>query len=108
MATPPAKAIPASDDLKPEEVTDERDTTPRLATAKGKRLRAIPSTQHNETTIIIKKKDFADHEIKHPDVTFDFRRDGFTVPVGKKLSPEAADFLAEEFPMQFEYVNEGS
>lgn len=108
MATPPAKALPASDDLKPEEVTDERDVTPRLPAVKGKRLRAIPSTQHNETTVTIKKKDFADHDIKHPDVTFDFRRDGFTVPVGKRLSAEAADFLADNYPQQFEFINDGS
>lgn len=95
-------------------VPDERDTSPRAKSDKsGKRVRAIPSvitknTGH-ATTIEVRRSDFKSHDIDHPTVTWDFRKDNFTVKVGDKsgqISEEAADFLTSEFPTSYEYINE--
>jgi hypothetical protein len=114
MADAPAKAaprkqVPESDKLDPSEVHDERDTSPRLrADTSGKRVRAIPAYPGQTTAVVLKASDFAAHDVDHPQVEFNFRKDDFTLPVGKKggLSEEAADFLTENFPEQFEYMNE--
>lgn len=95
-------------------VPDERDTSPRVkADNSGTRVRAIPSvitknTGH-ATTIEVRRSDFKSHDIDHATVTWDFRKDNFTVKVGKKdgqISQEAADFLTENFPGQYEYISE--
>src|ERR1700749_4786707 len=107
------KQVHAEGKLDPSEVKDEKDTTPRVGSVdlSGKRVRAIP--YHNASTVIIRSKDFKDAsrgEIEHPDVTWDFRKDKFTVPVGGKdpvLTKEAADFLTKNYPESFEYINNG-
>jgi hypothetical protein len=106
---PARKEVPESADLAPEEVSDERDTSPRLRNdTTGKRVRAIPA--HGYATVVkLSRKDFAAHDVDHGPVEFSFRKNEFTLPVGKRgLSQEAADLLTGEFPMQFEYVNDGS
>lgn len=103
-----------ADKLTTAEVKDTADTSPRTAppNVSGKRLRAIP--YQNASTVIVKRVDFrtaSSGEIDHPDVRFDFRKDNFTVPVGGKeaiITDEAADFLASNYPTDFEYINDGS
>jgi hypothetical protein len=97
-----------ADKLSPDEVKDERDVTPRVGGEKptGKRVRAIP--YHNATTVRIRPMDFKLGGIDHPKVEWDFRKDNFTVAVGPELSQEAADYLTENFPTDFEYINDGS
>lgn len=94
--------------LSADEVKDERDVTPRVGgeKPKGKRVRAIP--YHNATTVRIRPMDFRLGGIDHKQVEWDFRKDNFTVPVGDALSEEAADYLTENFPTDFEYINDGS
>jgi hypothetical protein len=92
--------------LAPSEVVDDADTSPRVgADLKGKRVRAIPGA--GGTTVVVRKVDFKNNGIDHPEVKFDFRKDRFTLAVGDKegqLSQEAADFLTENYPVQFEYL----
>lgn len=85
--------------------TDKADRSPRLhSDVSGKRLKAVP--QFGGTTVVIRSSDFAAHGIKHHDVTFDFRVDKFTLPVGQNgISEEAAEFLISISPGQFKYVN---
>lgn len=95
-------------------VPDERDTSPRAKSDNsGTRLRAIPSvitknTGH-ATTIEVRRSDFKTAGIDHPTVQFDFRKDNFTLKVGKNggISKEAADFLSKEHPHSFEYLDSG-
>jgi hypothetical protein len=118
-ATSKAKATEGSADLSPDEqedvrASDERDTSPRAKSdVSGKRVRAIPSvitknTGH-ATTIEVRRSDFKSHDIDHPTVTWDFRKENFTVKVGDKsgqISQEAADFLTSKFPTSYEYIDE--
>ena len=96
-----------ADRLSTAEVKDEADTSPRAVTSDltGERVRAIQAK--GGTTIIVNEKDFNDHGINHPSVTWDFRHDDFTVAVGngKPLSKEAADFLTKGYPLSFEYIS---
>lgn len=97
--------LPESGELSPSEVTDDRDVSPRAASdTSGKRVRAIPD--RGATEIVVNASDFADNNIKHPAVVWNFRKDDFTVPVGDALSQEAADFLTKNHPHAFEYMNE--
>jgi hypothetical protein len=103
------KQVPPSGKLDPEEVTDERDVSPRAAAdTSGKRVRAIPAK--GGTEVVVRPSDFKRAlDLDHPKVTWNFRRDNFTVAVGKgegKISPEAADALTKNFPESFEYMNE--
>lgn len=86
------------------EVTDERDISPRVVkqSLKGQRVRAIPAL--GGTTIEIRDTDFAKGGIDHPTVTWDFRIDDFTVPVGEVLSREAAEYLCNSFPDSFRLI----
>lgn len=86
------------------DIKDTRDVSPRAPkpNTKGERVRAIPAK--GGTTVEVKKADFAAHGIDNPTVTWDFRKDNFTVPVGPVLSKAAADFLCETFPTSFEYM----
>jgi hypothetical protein len=113
MAGTPATTKP-KDDEPTGSVPDERDVSPRAKSdTTGKRVRAIPavitkSTGH-ATTIEVRRSDFKSHDIDHPTVQFDFRKDNFTLKVGSKdgqISQEAADFLTENFPQSFEYLDE--
>jgi len=100
------KQVPASGKLDPEEVDDERDVSPRANTddTSGERVRAIPAK--GGTLVVVRKVDFANNGIDHPDVEFSFRKDSFTLPVGKdSLSKEAANFLTKNYPTSFEYIN---
>lgn len=120
MAASTRATAPAAD-LSPAEqeavrASDERDTSPRVkSNVSGKRVRAIPAvitknTGH-ATTIEVRRSDFKENDIDHPTVRWDFRKDNFTVKVGKKdgqISQEAADFLTENHPMSFEYLDEGN
>lgn len=96
-----------ADKLSAAEVKDEADTSPRVVTndLAGERVRAIPAK--GGTTIVVNDKDFQDHGIDHPTVTWDFRNDFFTVGVGngQPLSKEAADFLTKGYPLSFEYIS---
>jgi hypothetical protein len=97
----------ADSKLSAAEVKDEADTSPRVVTSdlSGERVRAIPAK--GGTTVIVNAKDFTDHGIDHPAVTWDFRLDSFTVEVGvgKAISKEAADFLTKNYPQSFEYMS---
>ena len=99
------KQVPPSGKLDPSEVTDERDTTPRVSTSdtSGKRVRAIPAK--GGTLVRVSKADFKANGIDNPTVEFSFRKDNFTLPVGKGLSQEAADFLTEEHGHAFEFID---
>ena len=91
------------------EVKDEADSARRAPEPdlSGKRLRAIPA--RGGTTVKVRRRDFSDHGIDHPDVEFDFRKDDFTVAVGEDggISSEAADFLSKNYPTSFEYLDQG-
>lgn len=110
-------AVGPSESLTPEQeneirANDTADVSPRAPEpdTSGKRVRAIPAvitkTTGNATTIEVRKSDFAAKGIDHPTVTFDERKDRFTLPVGKPggLSQEAADFLTKNYPTSFEYM----
>jgi hypothetical protein len=107
MADAARKQVPPSGKLDPSEVKDERDTSPRIkADTSGERVRAIPAK--GGTLVRVTKGDFARNEIDNPTVEFSFRKDNFTLPVGKgQLSAEAANFLTKNFPESFEYINKG-
>ena len=89
--------------------SDTADTSPRVATdTSGERVRAI--FYGGGTTKEISKNDFKRFDIKHDSVVFDFQVDDATLAVdpkkGKKgLSREAADFLTENFPAEYEYIH---
>lgn len=97
--------------LAPVEVKDVADTAVRAPAPRltGTRLRATPTS--GGTTIEVTAADFKAHGIDHPTVTFDFRRDNFTIPVSNKkghtgaISREAADFLVHHEPTRFEYYS---
>lgn len=95
-----------SSKLSAAEVADVADSSPRANTTDttGDRVRAIPAK--GGTTIQVSKADFAAAGIDHATVTFDFRKDHFTLPVGKGqgLTKEAADFLTKNYPTSFEYM----
>lgn len=109
MADAARKQVPPSGPLSAEEVKDERDTSPRAprASTSGPRLRAIPAK--GGTTVLVRRRDFKAHGVDHGDVKFDFRKDNFSLAVGKDkgISKEAADFLSEQFPESFEYLDQG-
>lgn len=92
--------------LSPSEVKDEAvKATPVApkAAPPAKRVRAKPFA--GGTTVVIRDSDFARGGISHPRVEWDFRRNNFTVPVGNGgLSKEAAEYLVNTFPSQFEYA----
>ena len=95
----------ADSKLSATEVKDEADVSPRFNTNStgGERVRAIPSK--GGTTIVVRKSDFANNGVDHDDVTWDFRKDSFTVEVGVDISKEAADFLTKNYPTSFEYIS---
>ena len=89
---------------------DTADSSPRVASdTSGERVRAV--FYGGGTTKEVSKADFKRHGIDHDSVVFDFRVDNATLrvdpPKGRKgLSDEAAKFLTEEFPTEFEYINQ--
>jgi hypothetical protein len=106
----PRATMPPSGTLSAAEVTDDRDNAPRLKEdTSGKRIRAIPAHPGQTTGVVVHKNDFAKHDVEHPTIEFNFRKDGFTLPVGKRggVSEDAAEFLTSEFPQQFEYMGGG-
>jgi hypothetical protein len=105
MADAARKTVPPSGKLNPQEVKDERDTTPRVRTdeTSGKRVRAIPAK--GGTVVRVTQGDFKSHGVNSPTVEFAFLKDNFTLPVGGSLSKEAADFLTKQFPESFEYMS---
>lgn len=85
-------------------VADTEDKTPRqpVETA-GKRIKAIPFS--GGTTVLVRTVDFKKAgNIDHPDVTWDYRVNGFTVEVDKEITAEAADFLVNNYPGSFEFI----
>lgn len=117
--TPHKAPASASADLTPDEqeqvrASDTRDVSPRVKSDNsGKRVRAIPAnitkSTGRATTIEVRRSDFKSHDIEHPTVTWDFRKDNFTVKVGDRpgqINSQAAEFLTSNFPMSFEYINE--
>jgi hypothetical protein len=102
----PRAAVPPSGTLSPAEVTDDRDNAPRLKdNLSGKRIRAIAAHPGQTTAVVVHKSDFARHNVEHNTIEFNFRKDNFTLPVGKNgVSEDAAEFLTSGFPMQFEYM----
>jgi hypothetical protein len=95
--------------LTPATVTDAADTSPRgpAPDTSGKRVRAIP--YKGGTTVVVDAKDFKSNGVTQGKVTWDFRKDNFTVRVanGKNntLSAEAAEFLTKNYPTSFEYMS---
>lgn len=89
---------------------DTRDISPRVASdTSGKRVRAI--FYGGGTTKEVSKADFRRFGVDHGPVVFDFRVNSATLPVdppkGRKgLSQEAADFLTENFPAEYEYMEQ--
>lgn len=89
---------------------DERDTVERAPgpDTSGKRVRAIPT--HCGTSVTLSTADFQQVGVKgHPPVTWNFRKDNFTVAVGTEdgqLSPEAAEAITKHEPTRFEYLND--
>lgn len=87
------------------DVVDTADNSPRqAANVAGKRVKAIPF--YNGTTVVVRDTDFQQNGVTHPDVTWDFRVDDFTVAVGQGITQEAANLLVTKFPESFEYVGE--
>lgn len=112
----PGAAAPLSADEQAQVLaSDTADVSPRAEAPNlsGKRVRAIPAvitkSGDNATTVEVRKSDFAAKGIDHPTVVFDYRKDNYTVGVGDgaPLSQEAADFLTKNYPVSFEYMNEG-
>jgi hypothetical protein len=87
-----------------DDIVDEADTSPRAPApdTSGTRIEAIP--YQNCTTVVIRSSDFAANGVNHPDVTWDFRVDKFTVKVGEKISEEAAELLVKNYSSQFKYA----
>ena len=105
MANPKA----TDSELTHADVNDEKDSAVKAPgpDLSGKRVRAIPAK--GGTTVLVRRADFRQKGIDHGDVTFDFRKDRFTLPVGSKdgqLSEKAADFLTKNYPESFEYLSE--
>lgn len=67
-----------------------------------KRIKAIPFS--GGTTVIIRAADFSNVGVEHPDVTWDYRIDDFTVAIGDGISAEAANVLVNKFPDSFTFV----
>jgi hypothetical protein len=90
--------------------SDTRDVSPRVASdTSGQRVRAI--FYGGGTTKEVSKADFRRHGIDHGPVVFDFRVNEATLPVNPRkdvrgLSEEAAQFLTETAPTEFEYMNQ--
>lgn len=114
---PRADQAPA-DDLSPAEQAEirETDTADKARRTShdlsGKRLRAIPAIITNNgdtgTTVQVRRVDFDSVGIDHDTVTFDQRKDNYTLPVGENgISEKAADYLAKNFPLSFEYMDNG-
>lgn len=82
-----------------EPVDTAAPTGPTIA---KKKIKAIPFS--NGTTVVIRAIDFENAGIKHPDVTWDYRIDNFTVSVGDKITNEAANLLVSKFPESFAFV----
>lgn len=106
MANTPVRQPTGADTagpLSPSEVPDEgvRAAAPKID---GKRVRAIP--YENGSTIEVTKADFANHQINHPKVVWDYRKDNMTVKVGDGISEEAAEFLTKNYPTSFEYMGD--
>lgn len=86
----------------PSRVADT-ESAPAEVTSGGKRVKAVPFS--GGTTIVVRSSDFDKAgNIDHPDVTWDYRVDGFTVEVGKGITAEAADFLVNNYPDSFRFV----
>lgn len=84
-------------------VFDAYKKTDEPAKSSVKKIKAIPFS--GGTTVIVRSIDFeTSGNIKHEDVTWDFRVDDFTVEVGSQISEEAANFLVEKFPSSFKFV----
>lgn len=96
--------------------TDTADTAVRSASPDftGKRLRAIPAIITNSgdrgTTVEITSENFRAKGIDHRTVSFDRRKDNYTLPVGNEegqISEKAANFLAKNYPTSFEFMDNG-
>ena len=79
------------------------------AVVSAARVRAYPAvitkSGQTGTTVVIAASDFRANGIEHDTVTFDFRRNDCSLPVGDGgLSKEAADFLTKNYPDTFKYV----
>lgn len=85
-------------------VVDTSDVTPRQeVNTGGKRIQAIPFS--GGTTVVVRSIDFHNAgKIDHPDVTWDYRVDDFTVEVDKGITAEAANFLVDRFPASFRFI----
>lgn len=99
-----------TESLSPSEVTDARDVSPRaeVPEATGKRIRAIP--YKGGTQVHIRRADFANNEVDHDDVIWDFRKvkGDYAKPVGDgkdEVSEAAAEMLTKKFPTLFEFIN---
>lgn len=89
-----------------QDVVDAADISPRqVSNTSGKRVKAIPFA--SGTTVVVREADFKSAGgFDHPEVTWDYRIDDFTVAVGPSLTQEAADFLTSKYPDSFVYVGE--
>lgn len=80
-----------------------RDSAPAEVTSVGKRVKAVPFS--GGTTVVVRSSDFQKAgNIDHPDVTWDYRVDDFTVEVGKEINAEAANFLVNSYPDSFQFL----
>ena len=92
-----------------ETTPDDRDTVERAPgpDTSGKRVRAIPT--HGGTAVTVSTADFEQVGVKgHPTVSWSFKKDNFTVPVGNdsgQISQAAADAITKHEPLRFEYLN---
>lgn len=73
------------------------------------RVKAYPAvitkSGQTGTTVEVRSSDFRSNGIEHDTVTFDFRVNDCSLPVGDGgLSKEAADFLTKNYPDSFKYV----
>ena len=89
-------------------VVDAADTSPRgpAPDTSGKRVRAVP--YQKGSTVRVREATFAEHNISHPTVVWDYRKDNFTVAVGTnpgEISEKAANFLTTKFKETFEYLS---
>ena len=124
MVTRPAaetKDLGPAADLSPEDQkkildSDTADNTVKAEEKElsGKRVRAIPAviTKNGDhgTTVEVRASDFLAKGIEHETVTFDARRDNYTLPVGDgegQISEKAANFLTKNYPYSFEFMDNG-
>ena len=112
----PGDAVPLTSDEQDEiRATDSADNAVRVtANLSGKRVRAIPAviTKNGDhgTTVEVRASDFLAKGIEHETVTFDARRDNYTLPVGDgegQISEKAANFLTKNYPYSFEFMDNG-